>query len=157
MESTLNPSQFKYLINTQHEDPDSGLPYRTIKVKVKKGLIVCDRLLTNAKGDASTVVETIHAMDIALYTLVLTPNLPCALLLPSQDLKDFLELITRNISMVKPQQTSRKRKSVPHNCEQSFKFHLENQQHYLNQLNQADLTNENVNMDNTAKSEDQLA
>ena len=73
-------------------------------------------------------------MDIALYTLVSKPSLPCPHILPSENLKDFLEKITRDVSTVKPQQTSKKRKALTHNREQSVKFHLENQHHYLRQL-----------------------
>ena len=52
---------------------------------------------------------------------------------------------------MKPQQTSKKRKAISHNREQSVKFHLENQQHYLQQLEQQDLSTIHIPNDTTAK------
>ena len=102
-------------MNTQHLDPDSGLAYRTTKVRVRKGLICCDRILTNSKGDASKDYETIHAMDVALFTLISNPSLPCPLLEPSSSLQDFLDLITRDTTVVKPRQESKKQKKFSTN------------------------------------------
>ena len=144
-------------MNTQHLDPDSGLAYRTTKVRVRKGLICCDRILTNSKGDASKDYETIHAMDVALFTLISNPSLPCPLLEPSSSLQDFLDLITRDSTVVKPRQESKKRKISAPTTDQSKSDHKANQEHFLNQhqqleqLQQSDLSQEHVGIDNTQK------
>ena len=101
------------------------------------------------RGDASNFFETIHAMDIALYTLVSNPSLPCPLLEPSATLKDFLDLISRDTTVVKPQQKSKKQKSISTNLEESTSQHNLNQQNYLSNLQQSDLSNDRVDIDNT--------
>ena len=64
------PSSFLYLVDSCHIDPDSLLPYRTTRVYVRKGRIVCDRILVSSEDAQITAkkkkrnVETIHAMDV---------------------------------------------------------------------------------------------
>ena len=87
------PTSFFYLKGTLHIDSDSLLPYRVSKVYVRRGSIVCDRHIYQI-GDALShkkpKIETIHAMDIVLYTLISNPRLLSPLLESGESLGKFL-------------------------------------------------------------------
>ena len=78
------PTSFYYLKDPLHIDSDSLLPYLVSKFYLRKGSIVCDRHIYQI-GDArkslqKPKIETIHAMDIVLYTLISDPRLVSPLL-----------------------------------------------------------------------------
>ena len=68
-----------YLKDYYHIDSEISFPYKTTRVYVHNGRIVCDRELVGT-GDARPTArnlkpETIHAMDVVLFTLVSNPLL----------------------------------------------------------------------------------
>ena len=84
LKKEYQPSLFMYLKNSLHIDSENLLPYKTTRVYVKNGRIVCDRELASA-GDARPTakkrkLETIHAMDVVLFTLISNPLLQSPLL-----------------------------------------------------------------------------
>ena len=89
------PSSFLYLVDSFHIDPDSLLPYRTTRVYVHKGRIVCDRILASSEDAQFSTkrkkrnFETIHAMDVVLFTLISNPMLKSPLLTTGESLKIF--------------------------------------------------------------------
>ena len=95
---------FNYLKGSMHIDLDNRLPYRVLKIYVRKSSIVCDRQLVQV-GDAHNFgkkpkVETIHAMDVVLYTLISNPRLQSPLLESGQNLSDFLTSIGNDSTLV---------------------------------------------------------
>jgi hypothetical protein len=93
LKKEYQPSAFNYLKDSIHLDIDNRLPYRVLKIYVRKNSIVCDRQLVQV-GDAQILVkkpkiETIHAMDVVLYTLISNPHLKSPLLESGQNFSDF--------------------------------------------------------------------
>ena len=97
------PTSFFYLKDTLHIDSDSLLPYRVSEVYVRKGIIVCDRHVYQI-GDAQTnkkpKIETIHAMDIVLYTLISNPRLVSPLLESGETFGNFLSSLGSDSTLV---------------------------------------------------------
>jgi hypothetical protein len=85
-----------YLADSCHIDPESLLPYRTTRVYVRNGRIVCDRILVSYEDAQNKAkkkkrnVETIHAMDVVLFTLVSNPWLKSPLLTTGESLANFI-------------------------------------------------------------------
>ena len=104
LKKEYQPSAFNYLKDSMHVDIDNRLPYRVLKIYVRKSNIVCDRQLVQV-GDAHNFgkkpkVETIHAMDVVLYTLISNPRLQSPLLKSGQNLTDFLTSIGNDSTQV---------------------------------------------------------
>ena len=104
LKKEYQPSAFSYLKDSIHIDIDNRLPYRVLKIYVRKNSIVCDRQLLQV-GDAQILVkkpkiETIHAMDVVLYTLISNPRLQSPLLESGQNLSDFLTSIGNDSTLV---------------------------------------------------------
>ena len=98
------PSAFGYLIGSCHIDPDSLLAYKVIKIRVHRGRIVCDRELVKI-GEArvptkKSKFESIHAMDVVLYTLISNPYLQSPLLQTGDSLDNFLTSLRDGSTLV---------------------------------------------------------
>ena len=57
--------EFKYLIGTQHTDPDDGLQYTVKCIQRYRGNIVVDRVLSCDIGKSRVSVDTLYALDVA--------------------------------------------------------------------------------------------
>ena len=93
LKKEYQPSLFMYLKNLLHIDSENLLPYKTTRVYVRNGRIVCDRELVSA-GDARPTgkkrkLETIHAMDVVLFTLISNPLLQSPLISTGESLTTF--------------------------------------------------------------------
>ena len=90
------PSLFSYLVDSCHIDPQSLLPYRTTRAYFRNGRIVCDRILVSSEDALNNAkkkkrsVETIHAMDVVLFTLVSNPWLKSPFLATGDSLANFI-------------------------------------------------------------------
>jgi hypothetical protein len=98
------PSAFGYLIGSCHIDPDSLLAYKVIKIRVHRGRIVCDRELVKI-GEArvptkKSKFESIHAMDVVLYTLISNPYLQSPLLQTGDSLDNCLTSLRDGSTLV---------------------------------------------------------
>ena len=60
--------EFKYLIGTQHIDPDDGLQYTVKCIRRYRGNIVVDRVLSCDIGKSRVSVDTLYALDVASYS-----------------------------------------------------------------------------------------
>ena len=100
------PSSFLYLVDSFHIDPDSLLPYRTTRVYVHKGRIVCDRILASSEDAQFSTkrkkrnFETIHAMDVVLFTLISNPLLKSPLLTTGDSLANFISSLESDSTQV---------------------------------------------------------
>ena len=93
-----------YLKNSFHIDSANFLPYKTTRVYVRNGRIVCDRELVGA-GDAQPTAkkrksETIHAMNIVLFTLISNPLLQSPLLSTGESLTAFISSLESDSTLV---------------------------------------------------------
>ena len=106
LKKVYQPSLVLYLVDSCHIDPDSLLPYRTTRAYVRKGKIVCDRILASSDNDQNRAkkkkrnVETIHAMDVVLFTLVSNPLLKGSLLTIGESLANFIASLHSDSSVV---------------------------------------------------------
>ena len=104
LKKEYQPSSFMYLKDSVHVDPDNLLPYITKRVYVRNGRIVCDRELYNA-GDAQPKakkrkLETIHAMDIVLFTLISNPMFKSPLIVSGESLTAFIASLETDSTLV---------------------------------------------------------
>ena len=106
LKKEYQPSLFLYLVDSCHIDPESLLPYRTTRVYVRKGRIVCDRILVSSEDAQQATkkkkhhVETIHAMDVVLFTLVSNPLLKSSLLTTGESLANFIASLHSDFTVV---------------------------------------------------------
>ena len=104
LKKEYQPSLFMYLKDSVHIDSENLLPYKTTRVYVRNGRIVCDRELVSA-GDARPTakkrkLETIHAMDVVLFTLISNPMLQSPLLVTGESLTSFLTSLETDSTLV---------------------------------------------------------
>ena len=104
LKKEYQPSSFMYLKDSVHVDPDNLLPYITKRVYVRNGRIVCDRELYNA-GDAQPKakkrkLETIHAMDVVLFTLISNPKFKSPLIVSGESLTAFITSLETDSTLV---------------------------------------------------------
>ena len=100
----IQPSLFMYLKDSVHIDSENLLPYKTTRVYVRNGRIVCDRELVSA-GDARPTakkrkLETIHAMDVILFTLISNPLLQSPLISTGESLTTFVSSLESDSTLV---------------------------------------------------------
>ena len=93
-----------YLKDSVHIDSENPLPYKTTRVYVRNGRLVCDRELVSA-GDARPTtkkrkLETIHAMDVVLFTRISNPMLQSPLLVTGESLTSFLTSLETDSTLV---------------------------------------------------------
>jgi hypothetical protein len=104
LKKEYQPSLFIYLKDSVHIDSEDLLPYKTTRVYVRNGRIVCDRELVGA-GDARPTakkrkLETIHAMDVVLFTLISNPMLQSPLLVTGESLTTFISSLETDSTLV---------------------------------------------------------
>ena len=117
LKKEYQPSLFMYLKDSIHIDSENLLPYKTTRVYVRNGRIVCDRELVSAGDARSTTkkrkLETIHAMDVVLFTLISNPMLQSPLLVTGESLTSFLTSLETDSTLVtapaKPRSSKRDR------------------------------------------------
>jgi len=106
LKKEYQPSLFLYLVDSCSIDPESLLPYRTTRVYVRRGRIVCDRILVSSEDAQNKAkkkkcsVETIHAMDVVLFTLVSNPWLKSPLLTTRESLANFIASLHSDSTVV---------------------------------------------------------
>ena len=93
-----------YLKDSVHIDSENLLPYKTTRVYVRNGRIVCDRELVGA-GDARPTAKkrklaTILAMDVVLFTLISNPTLQSPLLVTGESLPTFISSLETDSTLV---------------------------------------------------------
>ena len=117
LKKEYQPSSFLYLVDSCHIDPESLLPYRTTRVYVRRGRIVCDCIQVSSEDAQNNAkkkkrsIETIHAMDVVFFTLVSNPWLKSPLLSTEESLANFItSLQTDSTAVSAPSKPSVSRK-----------------------------------------------
>ena len=118
-----------YLKDSVHIDSEKLLPYKTTLVYVRNGRIVCDRELVSA-GDARPTakkrkLETIHAMDVVLFTLISNPLLQSPLISTGESLTTFISSLETNSTLVTAPAKPRSSKRVREDSTQTEKTTLD--------------------------------
>ena len=104
LKKEYQPSLFMYLKDSVHIDSEKLLPYRTTRVYVRNRRIVCDRELVSAGNARPTArkrkLETIHAMDVVLFTLISNPLLQSPLISSGESLITFVSSLETDSTLV---------------------------------------------------------